>query len=227
MNETDLCYMPATELADAIRAKKLSAVEITSAVLESHQETGAEAQRLRLSGGRGSDGRGASGRSRAGQGRSDRAAARRAGDDQGPRGRAGHADRVWHLSAPRRGRGGGQRHGRPPARGGRGHPRQDDDARVRLDGRQQQPADRHHAQSLEARHERRRLVGRRRRRRGGGLRTAAPGQRRRGLDPHAGAFQRRVRAEADLWPRAAVAGGGERPHRRISARSRARSPMPR
>ncbi|HKH66731.1 MAG TPA: amidase, partial [Reyranella sp.] len=33
MNETDLCYRPATELADAIRAKKLSAVEITSAVL--------------------------------------------------------------------------------------------------------------------------------------------------------------------------------------------------
>src|SRR5882757_572073 len=33
MNETDLCFTPATELADAIRAKKLSAVEITSAVL--------------------------------------------------------------------------------------------------------------------------------------------------------------------------------------------------
>ena len=33
MNETDLCFTPATELADAIRAKKLSTVEITSAVL--------------------------------------------------------------------------------------------------------------------------------------------------------------------------------------------------
>ena len=33
MNETDLCYTPATELVDAIRAKKLSAVEITTAVL--------------------------------------------------------------------------------------------------------------------------------------------------------------------------------------------------
>ena len=33
MNETDLCFTPATELADAIRAKRLSAVEITSAVL--------------------------------------------------------------------------------------------------------------------------------------------------------------------------------------------------
>ena len=34
MNETDLCYTPATELVDAIRAKKLSAVEITTAVLK-------------------------------------------------------------------------------------------------------------------------------------------------------------------------------------------------
>ena len=33
MNETDLCYTPATELVDAIRARKLSAVEITTAVL--------------------------------------------------------------------------------------------------------------------------------------------------------------------------------------------------
>src|SRR5215207_1442531 len=33
MNETDLCFTPATELADAIRNKKLSSVEITSAVL--------------------------------------------------------------------------------------------------------------------------------------------------------------------------------------------------
>src|ERR1051325_8437685 len=33
MNETDLCFTPATEMADAIRAKKLSSVEITSAVL--------------------------------------------------------------------------------------------------------------------------------------------------------------------------------------------------
>src|SRR5260370_22680702 len=33
MNETDLCFTPATELVDAVRAKKLSAVEITTAVL--------------------------------------------------------------------------------------------------------------------------------------------------------------------------------------------------
>lgn len=34
MDQTDLCFTPATELARAIRAKKLSSVEITSAVLD-------------------------------------------------------------------------------------------------------------------------------------------------------------------------------------------------
>src|SRR5258707_8336136 len=34
MDKTDLCFTPATELADAIRAKKLSSVEITSTVLD-------------------------------------------------------------------------------------------------------------------------------------------------------------------------------------------------
>src|SRR5262245_32883694 len=34
MNETDICFMPGLELADAIRARKLSAVELTSAVLD-------------------------------------------------------------------------------------------------------------------------------------------------------------------------------------------------
>jgi len=34
MNETDLCFTPATDLVDALRAKKVSAVEITTAVLD-------------------------------------------------------------------------------------------------------------------------------------------------------------------------------------------------
>ena len=34
MDKTELCFTPATELANAIRAKKLSSVEITSTVLE-------------------------------------------------------------------------------------------------------------------------------------------------------------------------------------------------
>ena len=34
MNATDLCYTPATELIPLIRARKLSPVELTEAVLE-------------------------------------------------------------------------------------------------------------------------------------------------------------------------------------------------
>ena len=34
MNGTDLCYLPAVELAAAIRQRELSAVEVTEAVLE-------------------------------------------------------------------------------------------------------------------------------------------------------------------------------------------------
>ena len=58
------------------------------------------------------------------------------------------------------------------------------------------PADRHHPQPLEARLQRRRVLGRSRRRRRRRIRPAAPGQRRRRFDPHAGAFLRRVRPEA-------------------------------
>ena len=34
MNKEDLCYMPATKLAQAIREKKLSPVEVVNTVLE-------------------------------------------------------------------------------------------------------------------------------------------------------------------------------------------------
>ena len=82
------------------------------------------------------------------------------------------------------------------------------------------PADRHHAQSLEARLQRRRLLGRRRRGRGGRVRAAAPGQRRRRLDPHAVAFLRRVRPEAELRPRAVLSGR----HRRLDLAHRPDDP---
>ena len=81
-----------------------------------------------------------------------------------------------------------------PARGRRDHPGQDHDVGIRLDRRVALAADRHHAQSLEARLQRRRVIGRRGSRGGGRVRAAAPGQRRRRLDPHAIAFLRRLRA---------------------------------
>ena len=59
--------------------------------------------------------------------------------------------------------------------------------------------------------QRRRFVGRRRGRGRRRVWPAAPGQRRRRLDPHAGAFLRRVRAEAELRPRAELSGQHRRP----------------
>ena len=53
---------------------------------------------------------------------------------------------------------------------------------------------------------------RRRRGRGGGrLRAAASGLGRRRLDPHAVPLQRHLRPEAELWPRAQLAGAQQRP----------------
>ena len=46
MNATDLCYTPATELIALIRAKKLSPVELTDAVLARIAALDPEAQRL-------------------------------------------------------------------------------------------------------------------------------------------------------------------------------------
>ena len=74
------------------------------------------------------------------------------------------------------------------------------------------PADRHHAQSVEARLQRRRVIGRCGCGGRGGLRPAASGQRRRGFDPHAGALLRRVRTEAHVRPRAVLSGGQRRLH---------------
>ena len=68
MDKTDLCFTPATELAGAIRAKKLSSVEITSTVLDRIKALEPEAERLRASRrGRG-DGRRGKSRRRVGQG---------------------------------------------------------------------------------------------------------------------------------------------------------------
>ena len=92
----------------------------------------------------------------------------------------------------------------PAARGRRGAARQDDDARVRLQGRDQLAADRHHPQPVGHDEDAWRLVGRhggRRRRR------ARPAQRRhrwRRIGAHPGRVLRQLRAEAELRPRAGV-----------------------
>ena len=102
------------------------------------------------------------------------------------------------------------------------HARQDQHARVRLEGRLRQPRRRSDPQPLAARPHRRRLQ----RRRGGGgrgrARPAGAGQRRRRLDPHPRSLLRHLRAQTVVRARAAVPGqrgrrplppGADDPHR--------------
>ena len=57
MNETDLCFTPATELVDAICAKENCRPSRSRGGAEAHRAAGAEAQCVRPSGSRGGDGR--------------------------------------------------------------------------------------------------------------------------------------------------------------------------
>ena len=92
----------------------------------------------------------------------------------------------------------------PPARGRRRPARQDDDARVRLQGRDQLGADRHHAQPVGPDEDAGRLVGRH----GGGgrrgARAARRRHRRRRLRAHPGRVLRQRRAQAELRAGAGV-----------------------
>ena len=97
----------------------------------------------------------------------------------------------------------GRAGGRAPARERRGDPRQDHDARIRLEGDRRQPADRHHPQPVEhatARPAAAAPAPPSARRRHG---AAASRHRRRRLDPHPRVVLRHLRHQADLRPRAA------------------------
>src|SRR5215831_10370407 len=161
MNETDICFMPGVELTDAIRTKKLSAVEVTRAVLD---RIAALEPKLNAFAYLAADEAMETARA------ADRALA--SGEPVGPL--HGVPVTIKDHEAVRgmqveygtylrkgRGRGGGQCDGLAPAPGRRHHFRQDDDPRVRLEGRERESADGHHAQSVEARLQFRRLLGRR------------------------------------------------------------------
>ena len=146
-----------------------------------------------------------------------RRARRRAGVGEGPDPRRRLADAA-RLAHRRSGRAVGRRRAgdRAPARSRRGDPRQDRDARVRLQGRDQLAADRHHAQPVESGQDAGRIVGRH----GGRGRCrhgAALGRhRRRRQRPHPGRVLRQLRPEAELRPRpgvSALADGNGRPPR--------------
>ncbi|CAK7284316.1 putative Aspartyl-tRNA(Asn) amidotransferase subunit A @ Glutamyl-tRNA(Gln) amidotransferase subunit A [Streptomyces misionensis JCM 4497] len=168
------------------------------------------------------------------------AAGRGAGEREGPvaAARPSHAARL--AGRVRAGRlGGGRALGGPASGARRGVPRQDDDARVRLEGGHRLAADRDHPQSVRHLAHRGRLQ--RRQRGGGGARRgpAVAGHGRRGQHPDPGRVLRDLRAEADVRQGAAVSGepvrhagprradGPGRGRRGAAARRRRRAGRPR
>jgi hypothetical protein len=188
-----------------------------------YRRTAAELQRLRLRRRRTGAGRCAGVRAALDGRRSDRAGRRTADHGEGSAAVPRLAHPAWFADHRcDRALAGRQCVGGPPARTGRSLPRQDDDARVRLEGRHRQSADRHHPQPVEpdahARRQQRWRCG------GRGLRhgRAASGHRRRRLDPHSGGDVRTVRLQAHLRCGAGtpafagadlVASGADRAHR--------------
>ncbi len=92
--------------------------------------------------------------------------------------------RGSHLVDPRPGLVGRHAGGGAAARGRRGHPRQDHDLGIRLEGVGRQSADRHYPQPVGSLAHHPAAAAPARRRRRGGHRRPASRQRRRRLDPH-------------------------------------------
>ncbi len=192
----ELSFIPAAELARMIREKTVSPLEvmretiaraealnprlnaICTPTFDAAMEAASEAEDAVM------------------RGRPSGNPARRADQHQGPRAyaRCAHHGRIAHPSRPDSGLRPSAR--RTPARSRCHLDRQDDGLRIWLERCQQEPAHRHHAQSVEARHERRRIQRRRGRLRGGGDRTDPSGLGWRRIGAHAGRVLRHLRHQA-------------------------------
>ena len=202
MNDEDLCFTSATELAQLVRTREVSPVEITQAVIDRIERFDgrinafsrfAPYMAMRMA-------------------RTAEAAVV-AGDPLGPlhgvpvtikdlfdlEGFVTESGSQTQATATGKQAAGtdSPRRSAPEDRRRR-HPRQDHDPRVRLDRREPKPLKRDHPQPLEARLQRRRLLRRFRCRRRSRLRAAAPRLRRRRLHPNAGALQWRLRHQAHM-----------------------------
>ena len=211
MDATDLCYTPATELAAMIRARSLSPVELTRAVLERIERLNPRVNAFCTLTAEAAMARAREAEADVMAGRAARADPRHPVLHQGPHvhARGAHDGRLAHLRRP-----GARRRRRlraPSGRRGRDLPWQDHHAGVRLEGDRRQPGDRHHAEPVERGDDDRRVE---RGRGGGGRRRAralAPGLGRRGLHPDPLGVLRRVRPQAVVRTGAAVAGVQQRP----------------
>ena len=134
-NET-LAFTPAVQLAEMIRQKQLSPVELMTALLARIEALNPRVNAFAyLAADAAMDGREAR-RSGADEGRAHRPAARRARHHQGPGDHQGHADADGQPHLRRQSAHRGHAHRAAPARRRRDHPRQDHDIGVRLDRRQ-------------------------------------------------------------------------------------------
>ena len=202
----DIAWMPATEMAAAIRAKKLSPVEVTRALLERidainpainayvprHAATWrceqAQAGRGRRHARRRARRRCTACPSRSRTSSTCRACRRR---------RARSSTRTTSRTV-------GVLREAPDRVRRRRASRQDEHARVRLHPDDREQALRRDAQPVGHDAHARRLERRRRGRRGGGPRADRAQQRRRRQHPHPGVDLRRLRHQADVRPRAAA-----------------------
>ena len=200
-DDTELTARTATELLDLYRRGEASPVEATTAVLDRIEKVNPTINAYCLVD---ADAALASAReSEARWQRGGRRRARRCTDlDQGSDPRQGLADAARQ---PHRRRQPALGHRRTrhcaAARGRCGAAGQDQHARVRLQGRDQFAAHRHHAQPVGSQQDARGLVGRHGRsdRRGPG--PAVGGHRRRRQRAHPGRVLRQLRLEAELRPR--------------------------
>ena len=211
-SDDDLAYTSAVALIESYRAGALSPVETTRMLLDRLDRVAAPAQRVLHRRPRRRIGGGAAIRRALAARRTGGAARRRAGNGQGSDADA----RVSDLArlASRRSRPGlvGRRAGGGPAARSRGgHPRQDDDTRIRLEGIGRQPADRHYPQPMgfvaHLGRQQRRGSGRGR----GRDRAVASRQRRRRVDPHPVGVLRDFRAQTEFWPSAGLPALAARP----------------
>ena len=202
----DIKSLTAAELLRLYRKRELSPVEVTRDQLDRIEQVRARDQRLHHRRSR----RRAEGRAGLGgalaQGRACGARGRPRRDREGQCLAEGFSLPARLGDQRPRADEGGRARGRAAARERRDHSGQDHAAGIRLDRRLPFAAHRHHAQSVEARSYHRRLVRRRRGRGAAQSRPPAYRHRRRRLDPHSGGVHRRVRHQAELWPRGGLSG---------------------
>lgn len=199
--DLDLTGLTAIQLLDGYRKGEFSPVDVTRATLARAERIQPEVNAfVRLTADEALV-QAAASADRWRRGEAGRSAGRRAGHGEGHPAAARGTDPQGFQNHLRAGPlGGGRSVRRPSARARRGLRRQDDDPRVRLEGRDGLTPVRRHPQPARPDPHRGRLQRRRGGGRGAGRGTAGPRHGRRWQRPYPGGLLRDLRAEADVRP---------------------------